>query len=110
MEKRIKNFDEFVNEQKLNESKLSDDWNPEHDFGVFRTGGSIGEPKDGVTAIFGRDLGILVQTFENGTDAKNFAKHRRSQLSPGEKQYYGLNYKTKKLTPKEKEEIAKIIT
>jgi len=108
MRKRIQTIDEFINEQEINEG-LSDDWNPEHDYGVFRIGGSIGEPKDGLIIRFGRDAGMLISTFDNDKDAKDFVKRRNAGLSPGEKKYYGIKYKYKKLTDKEKNEIATII-
>lgn len=107
MNKRISSINDFINESEINESL--EDWNAEHDYGVFYIGGSIGETKDGVVKHFPKGKGMLYYTFATAAEAKEQAKSSRSRLSPGEKSYYGMTYASAKLSPKEKEQIAELI-
>lgn len=93
--------------ESVNEA-LHDDWSIGHEYGVFRTGGSIGE-KPGVVANFGREVGILVSTFNDEKDAKEYAKRMKEYLSPGERKYYGMSYNVKKLDSRIKEQMAKLM-
>lgn len=97
----------IIKNESLNEA-LHDDWSIEHEYGVFRTGGSIGE-KPGVVANLGGEVGILVSTFNDEKDAKEYAKRMKGYLSPGERKYYGMSYKVKKLDDKIKDQMAKLM-
>jgi hypothetical protein len=55
---------------------------------VIQKGGSIGTTNK------------VVKEFENHEEAKAYAKLRRSYLSPGEKNYYGMSYTVKKIKKK----------
>ena len=55
-------------------------------YGVERTGGSISEKSP-----------CLVAKFSDKKSAINYAKRMRKYLSPGEKGYYRIKYKTIKL-------------
>lgn len=73
-------------------------------YGVFRKGGSIGDScKDKLCVHQGRDRGELVKVFDDPDEAKDYAKSMRSQLSKGERSYYGMGYFTKKLSDKDLE-------
>lgn len=64
-------------------------------YGVFEKGGSIGKSdatRDYLHAWSGRDAGTLVKVFSSSDEAKNYAKRRRSMLSPGERSYYRMGY------------------
>jgi hypothetical protein len=52
---------------------------------VIQKGGRIG------------DTGRVVKEFENHEDAKAYAKQRRKQLTPGERQYYMYSFIVKKV-------------
>lgn len=52
-------------------------------FNVIRTGGSIGQAQK-----------AIVKSFDNNIEAKDYAKRMRKMLSPGERKYYGITYKT----------------
>ena len=97
---------DYVDES-LNEA-LHDDWSIGHEYGVFRTGGSIGE-KHGVVANLGGEVGILVSTFNDEKDANEYAKRMKKYLSPGERKYYGMSYKVKKLDSRIKEQMTKLM-
>ena len=65
-------------------------------YGVFQLGGSIGQRSNDagkVTHRFGRDLGVLVKSFDTAEEAKDYAARMRKTLSPGEKGYYGISYR-----------------
>ena len=64
-------------------------------FNVIRTGGSIGEIHAAKEAgkWDTKARGVVVKTFENKEEARDFAKALRSWLTPGEKSYYGMGYK-----------------
>lgn len=75
-------------------------------YGVFEKGGSIGKSdatRDYLHAWSGRDAGTLVKVFSSSDEAKNYAKRRRSMLSPGERSYYRMGYFVKKLSKKDLE-------
>jgi len=55
-------------------------------YGVYRKGGSMGDPG-----------GKLMKTFDDQEAAKDYAKRMRSQLSKGEKSFYGMGYVVKPL-------------
>lgn len=79
----------------------------EEAYGVFRTGGSVGDPRPGqVYKRFGRETGVLVQTFSTQEEAKEDADFRNAQRSPGEKSYYKIKYKVASVKddPSQKEE------
>ena len=70
-------------EQGLNESEdLS------KEFAVVERGGNIGSQSNYVPQFKGR----IVKTFDTAEEAKEYAKQRRSGLSPGEKSYYKMTY------------------
>lgn len=91
-------------ESRLDESL--DDWDPNHNYGVFYIGGSIGDKKDGITKRFGSNVGKLYYTFATADEAKKHAAESRKRLSPGERKYYGMTYKSAPLTPADKKQIA----
>lgn len=75
-------------------------------YGVFEKGGSIGKSyanRDDLHVWSGRDAGTLVKVFSSSDEAKNYAKRRRSMLSPGERSYYGMGYFVKRLSKKDLE-------
>ncbi len=53
---------------------------------VYKVGGCIGEKTNNV-----------VKEFEDHDEAKAYAKSLRKTLSVGERKYYGLSYKTRKI-------------
>jgi hypothetical protein len=55
-------------------------------FVVVRTGGSIGNAAP-----------VNVRFFNNQIDARAFARRRNSQLSKGERGYYGIKYSARKI-------------
>jgi len=57
----------------------------QHVFGVFATGGSIGSGHRSEP----------IKTFPTRPEAMQYAKQRRKGLSPGERQYYKMNYVVK---------------
>jgi hypothetical protein len=57
-------------------------------FGVFKSGGSIGE----------KNTGKPVKTFATKEEAVAYAKRMNQQLSKGEKEHYKLNYKAKAIS------------
>jgi hypothetical protein len=65
-------------------------------FNVIRTGGSVGEISNAMrySSWDAKNGGTIVQTFENKDEAKDFAKALRSWLTPGERRYYKMSYKT----------------
>ena len=89
-------------EESLNESEESSS----EFYGVFEKGGSIGKSdatRDNLRVWSGRDAGTLVKVFSSSDEAKNYAKRRRSMLSPGERSYYRMGYFVKKLSKKDLE-------
>ena len=65
-------------------------------FNVIRTGGSIGEISNAIKLPTwdAKHRGVIVKTFDNREEAKDFAKALRSWLTPGERSYYKMSYKT----------------
>jgi hypothetical protein len=65
-------------------------------YNVIRTGGSIGEihAAQAVGKWDAKNQGIVVKTFNQKEEAHEFAKAMRSGLTPGEKSYYKMGYKT----------------
>lgn len=65
-------------------------------FNVIRTGGSIGSINQDMKLPTwdAKNRGVIVKTFENKEEAKDFAKALRSWLTPGERSYYKMSYKT----------------
>lgn len=70
-------------------------------YAVIRTGGSIGEidnaDRGGYLYNKGGVKGIIVKKFDDPEEAKKYAKDMRRYLTPGERSYYGMGYKTVKL-------------
>lgn len=107
------NYDQLPDEITTNmyESRIvekEEDWDPNHEYGVFYVGGSINEKKNGIVRHFPKGAGKLIWTYATADEAKKSAKDSRSRLSPGEKKYYGISYMSAKLTPGERKEIANI--
>jgi hypothetical protein len=65
-------------------------------FNVIRTGGSIGEISQAMKSSSwdAKNRGVIVKTFDNKEEAHDFAKAMRSWLTPGERSYYKMSYKT----------------
>jgi hypothetical protein len=59
-------------------------------FGVILTGGSIGESSTRNTT---RNSKNMCRTFDDKTEAQQYARRMNKLLSPGEKSYYRLKYK-----------------
>lgn len=70
-------------------SKMPDD----EKYGVIRTGGSIGEHNKDTYYHVGSVFGTLEQQDLSKDDAIEYAKRSRKFLSPGERKYYGINYR-----------------
>ena len=105
---KIISYTEFVNETKNVHGEYL---NPEHEFGVFSFGGSIGghSVNSEVGKHTSKGYSVLIKTFSTSDDAKIFAKYRRSLLSPGEKKYYGMGYSIIKLTKGDKKAIIALL-
>lgn len=69
------------------EAKMSDEENLDEGHGVYRKGGSIGN----------KNTGEPIKVHDNIGDAKMHAKRLNSQLSTGEKKYYGIKYYVKQV-------------
>jgi len=59
-------------------------------WGVTRTGGSIGEGKH--AKYYGSKHGLLIKSGLTRSEAKILAARRRKQLSPGERSYCKMGY------------------
>ena len=84
-------LDKVVSQQPLNEGpdqSLIGKWT------VKRSGGSIGDKPSNPTAATVNPA----MTFDSQEEAKELAKRRNKQLSPGEKKYYGIKYKAVQIT------------
>ena len=62
-------------------------------YGVIQTGGTIGEHNKDTYYHVGSVFGTLVKQDVSKDEATEFAKNRRKRLSPGERKYYGINYR-----------------
>ena len=62
-------------------------------YGVIQTGGAIGERNKDTYYHVGSVFGTLVKQDVSKDEATEFAKNRRKRLSPGERKYYGINYR-----------------
>ena len=62
-------------------------------YGVLQTGGTIGEQNKDTYYHAGSVFGTLVLQDVSKDEATEFAKKRRKRLSPGERKYYGINYR-----------------
>ena len=62
-------------------------------YGVLQTGGTIGEQNKDTYYHVGSVFGTLVLQDVSKDEATEFAKKRRKRLSPGERKYYGINYR-----------------
>ena len=60
---------------------------------MIQTGGSIGEQNKDAYYHVGSGFGTLVKRDMSKDEATEFAKVRRKRLSPGERSYYGINYR-----------------
>ncbi len=67
-------------------------------FSVVEKGGPIGSNNKDYFPQLG---GTIIKTFDNAEEAKEYAKRRRNQLTPGEKSYYRMTYTVVK-TPKKR--------
>ena len=62
-------------------------------YGVLQTGGTTGEQNKDTYYHAGSVFGTLVLQGVSKDEAAEFAKKRRKRLSPGERKYYGINYR-----------------
>ena len=69
-------------------------------FAVVRLGGSIGGIAGRDTYRVGNRSGVIIKRGLTRTEAKALAKRRRKQLSPGEKGYYRMSYRTVEIKKK----------
>ena len=77
-------------------------------YALIRIGGSIGD-KAAYPVFAGRDMGSIIETGSDKEALVEKAAHMRKSLSPGERKYYGLNYKVIELTPRKIKEIEMLI-
>ena len=75
------------------ESKELSEMPGDEKYGVLQTGGSIGEQNRDTYYHVGSVFGTLVKQDVSKDEATEFAKKRRKRLSPGERKYYGINYR-----------------
>ena len=75
------------------ESKELSEMPEDEKYGVLQTGGSIGEQNRDTYYHVGSVFGTLVKQDVSKDEATEFAKNRRKRLSPGERKYYGINYR-----------------
>ena len=75
------------------ETKELSEMPEEEKYGVLQTGGSIGEQNKDTYYHVGSVFGTLVKQDMSKDEATEFAKNRRKRLSPGERKYYGINYR-----------------
>ena len=80
-------------EVKKEESKELSEMPDNEKYGVLQTGGSIGEKNRDTYYHVGSVFGTLVLQDASKDEATEFAKRRRKFLSPGERKYYGINYR-----------------
>lgn len=64
----------------------------EKPYSVIYTGGSIGE-QDSMKYRYGHEHCRIIQDGLTADEAKEIAKRYRSMLTPGEKQYFRINYR-----------------
>jgi hypothetical protein len=103
--KHTKNFNEFLNENKLFEG----DVNYRSDkFALVFIGGSIGSRATYPIFVSG-SMGSIIETGNDKDVLKETAARMRKQLSPGEKKYYGMNYTVIELTPRKIQDIDYLI-
>ena len=72
---------------------LQENINIDKEYAVIEKGGSIG----GGSRKLIPGKGVVVATFDDKEEAKEYAKRRRKSLTPGEKSYYGMGYSVIKL-------------
>jgi hypothetical protein len=75
------------------ESKELSEMPEDEKYGVLQTGGTIGEQNKDTYYHAGSVFGTLVLQDVSKDEATEFAKKRRKRLSPGERKYYGINYR-----------------
>lgn len=92
-----------LQESTINEG--TDDINLENKFALVCIGGSIGG-KAQYPIFVGRDSGSIIMTGDDKEALVETKKRRNSQLTPGEKSYYGMKYKVIEITPSVKKTIA----
>ena len=80
-------------EAEKEETKELSEMPEEEKYGVIQTGGSIGEQNKDTYYHVGSVFGTLVKRDMSKDEATEFAKTRRKRLSPGERNYYGINYR-----------------
>lgn len=84
--KLIENFIRRIVREEVN---ISEKRNLDQPFWVIEKGGSIGSSSEGWMYI---GKGRIVATCDTKEEASEYAKHRRSGLSNGERSYYGMGY------------------
>lgn len=65
----------------------------EEKYAVLMTGGSLGEQDKGDYYRVGSVFGKLYKQDLSKEEATEIAKRMRKSLSPGERKYYGINYR-----------------
>lgn len=80
----IKNFNDFLNEDKNNSEDLT------KPFAMVMSGGSIGEKRP--SDILDKKGRKLIKTFDTEELAKETTIRWNKMLSPGEKSHYGIKY------------------
>lgn len=107
---KILTYDEFLNESNNIEALLEGDVNYQSDqFALVMIGGSIGS-KGSAPIFIGRDMGNIIETSNDKDSLVEKAKRMRKALSPGERKYYGLNYKVVELTAYKRKEVDYLIS
>ena len=94
----MKTLNEFIYESeevevKKEEYKELSEMPDDEEYGVLQTGGSIGEQNKDTYYHVGSVFGTLVLQDTSKDEETEFAKNRRKRLSPGERKYYGINYR-----------------
>jgi hypothetical protein len=78
-------------------------------FALVRIGGSIGDRATYPVFAGGGNMGSIIETGNDKEALQEKATRMRKSLSPGERKYYGLNYKVIELTPRKIKEIDMLI-
>lgn len=95
MNNHIPTFEEFINEST---EPISEAINHKSDkYALVSIGGPIKYKKDLIVFVGGR-IGVIMETNDDNEMLKEKAKRLRKQLSTGEKEYYGMNYRVIELT------------
>jgi hypothetical protein len=102
MKNRVISLDEYIAESKVNEGE---DIDLNQKYALVCIGGSIGS-KNEYPVFVGRDNGSIVETGDDKDTLAETKKRRNSQLTPGEKSYYGMKYKVIEITNSVRKTIA----